>query len=194
METFEGDVEAFGLDSRKGDERLMIRFFKKAARDDEASQASGAMRFKEVECIQIMVPGDRDNIIIRPLGEGDKRRFGQQYADWQRTGQGESVNGTPLEMWGKLTLPQIEEFRYIGVRTLEQLAELRDDACMKLPGAVQLKQKAADFLALQREEAPLRKVQEELQSRDTQIAELQEQVRQLLAAQQAQPEARPAKR
>lgn len=172
METFEGDVEAFGLDSRKGDERLMLRFFKKAARDDAASAESGTMRFKEVEMIQIMVPGDRDNILIRPVGEGDKRRFGQQYADWQRTGQGEALSGTPLDLWGKLSLPQIEEFRYIGVRTIEQLAELNDNACMKLPGAVQLKQKAADFLKLQREEAPLRKVQEELESRDKQIAEL----------------------
>lgn len=179
METFEGDVEAFGLDSRKGDERLMIRFFKKAARDDEASAASGTMRFKEVECIQIMVPGDRDNILIRPLGEGDKRRFGKQYEDWKRTGDGETMSGTPLEMWGKLTLPQIEEFRYIGVRTLEQLAELNDNACMKLPGAVALKQKAADFIKLQREEAPLRKVQEELASRDRQIQELMDRLKKL---------------
>ena len=38
METYEGDPQDFTPgDSRKGDEHLAIRFFRKAARDDVAS-------------------------------------------------------------------------------------------------------------------------------------------------------------
>src|SRR5207344_2748742 len=100
----------------KGDEKLAIRFFRKAARDDVASAADGVMRFKEVDMIQIMVPGDRDNIVVRPAGPGDIRRFGKQYDDWKRNETSEQLSGTPLEMWGRLSLAQIEEYRYIGVR------------------------------------------------------------------------------
>lgn len=168
---FESDHHSFGLDSTKGDERLAVRFFKKAARDDLESEKQARMVFKEVDFVQIMVPGDRDNILIRPAGEGDKRRFAKQYEAFQR-GESEAVVGTPLELWGKLTLPQVEELRYIGVRTIEQLAELRDDAVMKMPGALDLKRRAAAFIELQREEAPLRKVQAELEQRDKTIADL----------------------
>lgn len=173
METYDGDPQDFAPgDNRKGDEHLAIRFFRKAARDDAASEAAGTMRFKEVDMIQIMVPGDRDNIIIRVAGAGDIRRFSKQYEDWKRNENAEQLNGTPLEMWGKLSLAQIEEYRYLGVRTIEQLAALADNVCMKLPGSQEMKRKAQAFIDLQKDEAPMRKVQVELEQRDSLIADL----------------------
>jgi bifunctional DNA-binding transcriptional regulator/antitoxin component of YhaV-PrlF toxin-antitoxin module len=186
METYEGDPQDFTPgDSRKGDEHLAIRFFRKAARDDVASAADGVMRFKEVDMIQIMVPGDRDNIIVRPAGAGDIRRFSKQYEDWKRNETSEQLNGTPLELWGKASLAQIEEYRYIGVRTIEQLGALSDAACMKLPGALEMKRKAQAFLEVQKDEAPLRKVQAELEQRDQVIAEMAARLNALEGAQQA---------
>lgn len=71
-----------------------------------------------------------------------------------------------------MSLAQIEEYRYFGVRTIDQMAELRDDVAMKIMGGVQLKQKAVAFMALAKEEAPMKKVQVELDKRDTEIATL----------------------
>lgn len=167
METFNEDVELFTKES-KGDDRLAVRFFVKPARDDEKSQAEGRMVFKDVEYVQIMVPGDRDNILIRPAGEGDKRRFGKQYDDWKRNNKEESLVGTPLDLWGRLSLSQIEEFRYIGVRTVEQLAELNDNAMLRMPGASELKRKAAAFVQAAKDEAPMRHLQAEIEKRDAQ--------------------------
>lgn len=181
METYEGDVELF-LKERKGDERLAVRFFRRAVRDDVRSLEDGVARFKEVEHIQIMVPGDRDNVIVRPAGEGDKRRFGQQYEDWKRNETSEQVIGTPLELWGRLTLSQVEEFRYIGVKSVEQLAELNDAACLRMPGAVELKRKAQAFTQAQADEAPMRKLQAELETRDEKIAAQDERIAQQDAA------------
>jgi hypothetical protein len=177
MDTYNEDVELFTKE-RKGDERLAVRFFRKAARDDVKSDAEGRMVFKDVEYIQIMVPGDRDNVIVRPAGEGDKRRFGQQYEDWKRNeGAEQMVIGTPLEMWGRLSVSQIEEFRYIGVRSVEQLAELNDGAMLKMPGAVEFKRKAQAFIQAQKDEAPMRKLQAELESRDQALAQQGQQIR-----------------
>jgi bifunctional DNA-binding transcriptional regulator/antitoxin component of YhaV-PrlF toxin-antitoxin module len=187
METFELDPQDFTPgDNRKGDEHLAIRFFRKAARDDVASAADGTMRVKEVEMIQIMVPGDRDNIIIRPAGPGDLRRFGKQYDDWKRNESSEQLSGTPLEMWGRLTLSQVEEYRYLGVRSVEQLAALADATCLKLPGSQDLKRKAAAYLEVQKDEAPLRKVQAELEQRDQLIAEMSQRLNALEAKPQPQ--------
>jgi hypothetical protein len=186
METFEHDPKDFTPgDSRKGDEHLAVRFFRKAARDDVASAAEGIMRFKEVDMIQIMVPGDRDNVIVRPAGAGDINRFGKQYEDWKRNSTSEQLNGTPLELWGKLSLAQVEEYRYIGVRTIEQLSQLSDSACMKMPGSLDLKRRAAEFISLQKDEAPLRKVQAELEARDATITSLTERLAAIEANQQA---------
>jgi hypothetical protein len=192
METYEGDPQDFSPgDNRKGDEHLAVRFFRKAARDDVASAEAGVMRFKELDMIQIMVPGDRDNVIVRPAGEGDIRRFSKQYEDWKRNATSEQLNGIPLEMWGKLSLAQIEEYRYIGVRSVEQLSQLADVACMKLPGALEMKRKAAAFLEVQKDEAPMRKVQAELEQRDQVIAEMAARLNALEGAQRVekQPQA-----
>ena len=173
--------DMFTLGTNKGDERLAIRFFKKAARDDDASAAEGRMVFKEATYIQIMVPGDRDNIIIRPAGEGDKRRFAQHYQAFLAGDSGEQVVGLPLEAWGQLNLAQIEEYRYMGVRTVEQMAVLNDAACSRLPGAQELKRKAQAFLDLTKSEAPMRKLETELEKRDNTISTMQAQMDEMAA-------------
>jgi hypothetical protein len=161
------------LKEAAGDDRLAVRFFKKAAHDAAESEVQKRVVFREVEMIQIMVPGDRDHIIVRPAGEGDKRRFVKHYEAWKRGDEGLAV-GTPLELWGKLNLAQIEEFRYIGVRTIEQLASLQDQACQKLPGAYELKRQATTFLQTLKDEAPMKRLQELKEQQDNEIAALRE--------------------
>jgi len=73
------------------------------------------------------------------------------------------------------------------VRTIEQLAQLSDASCMKLPGSLELKRKAAAFLEVQNDEAPLRKVQAELEQRDQVIAEMASRLNALEGAQRAEP-------
>lgn len=155
-----------------GDSKLAVRFFLKAKQDMDETQKEGRPIFKEVEYIHIMIPGDRKQTVVRPVAVADKTRFEKQYNHWKQTRQNDLVIGTPLEAWGILSLAQVEEFRYFGVRSIEQLADLRDDICGKLPQATQLKQKAQAFVAMLKEEAPMRKMQGELDKRDAQIEAL----------------------
>lgn len=157
---------------RAGDEKLAIRFFKKAKQNSEETLKQNRPIFEEVDYIQIVVPGDRTSTIVRPVSPADAVRFEKQYAHWKKTAEETMLQGTPLEAWGIMSLAQIEEYRYFGVRTIDQMAELRDDVAMKIMGGVQLKQKAVAFMALAKEEAPMKKVQVELDKRDTEIATL----------------------
>lgn len=168
VETADFDVQDF-VQPRKGDERLAVRFFTKAKQNAQKSEEAGRPIFEEVEYVNIMVPGDRNHIITRPVTIQDKARFSQQYEHWRKNANNEGVVGTPLEAWGILSLAQVEEFRYFGVRTVEDMAALRDDVCQKMPGAITLKQRAEAFLVAAREAEPVRRVQVELAKRDEQM-------------------------
>ena len=190
MEMLEYDHEGF-MKPRAGDEKLAIRFFKKASQDMEQTKDQGRPIFTEVEFIQIMIPGDKGTIIVRPIGIEDQQRFGKQYDDWVRSNKDskEVLVGTPLEAWNQMSLAQIEEFRYFGVRTVEHLATLRDDVMLKMPGAVSLKKKAQEFLDAAKEAAPLSKMQAELEKRDAELDVLKNALKQqgeMIAKLQAQ--------
>lgn len=156
---------------RAGDERLAVRFFRKAKQDPDKTAEAGRPIFVEFDYIHVMVPGDRDSAHVRPIRPNDLIRFKQQYDHWRTTQNNEAMIGTPLESLG-LSLAQVEEYRYFGIRTVEQMAELRDDLCQKLMGAINLKQKAQAYLQIIKDEAPLRKVQVELDKRDNEIETL----------------------
>lgn len=170
METADFNVHDFDAGNNAGDAKLSLRFFTKAKQDAELTQAEGRPIFKEVEYIQVMIPGDRNQINIHPVTNQDRARFTKQYEHWKQNKNNDTVVGTPLEAWNILTLSQIEEYRYFGIRTIEQMADLRDDVCGKITGATILKQKAQVFMAILKDEAPMKKVQVELDKRDNELA------------------------
>lgn len=182
MDTADFDVKSFAEGSRMGDEKLALRFFTKAKQDMDKTAEAGRPIFREIDYIHIMVPGDRNQAIIRPVAPADKIRFERQYEHWKKTQSNDVMIGTPLEAWNILSLSQIEEFRYFGVRSIEHMADLRDDVAQKITGALQLKQKAQAFIAIMKEEAPMKKVQSELDKRDKEIAALTASMAEMAAA------------
>lgn len=131
-----------------GDEKLFVVFYMGVLRNDVRSDEEGRPIFDDVECIRIMVPGDRNNIVDRPATQRDKQRFAKQYAMFKADVKEEDqVSGTRLTEWPYLTRGQCEEFRYLGLRTVEHLADARDDLCAKVPGLTTLKQNATAWLA-----------------------------------------------
>jgi hypothetical protein len=162
--------------NRGGDDKLAVRFFKKAKQNPEKTQTEGRPIFEEVDYIQIMVPGDRTSIIVRPVGPGDEARFRKQYEHWKATQNNDLVVGTPLEAWGILNMAQIEEFRYFGIRTVENMADLRDDVVGRIMGATTLKQKAKIFVEASKAEAPMKAMREALETRDTELSALKQAV------------------
>lgn len=175
MQTAEFDHNDFSKQNA-GDEKLAVRFFIKAKQDSDLSAEAKRPIFKEHEYISVMVPGDRHQMVVRPVTDYDKSRFSKQYEHWKKTQSNELVIGTPLEAWGVLNLAQVEEYRYFGIRSIEQMADLRDDICSKIMGAVSLKQRAQQFMALAKDEAPMKKFQAELDKRDNEIATLRQAV------------------
>lgn len=169
-----------------GDEKLIVKFEPYPLLDDAASRAEGRPRFVMTDFIRIMIPGDKDSVIHRPVREGDKVRFSKAYERF-RAGQSQ-ITGTPLSEWTKITRAQVEELAYFHIRTIEDLANVSDAQTHKFMGIHMLREDARRHLALLKEQAPLDKVQAELKQRDETISAMQAQIQLLMSERMGPPD------
>lgn len=158
-ETAEFDVEHF--ESREaGDKSVYVKFYIRPLRDEEASIEQGRPIYHDREYVEIRAPGNQNNVVMRPVTQMDKQRFRQAYQAF-KAGDLEQDFGTPLTEVPWVTRSQVEELAYLKVRTLEQLVNVGDDVCTRIPGLFQLKQKATAAIAQAEKTAPFLKVQAE---------------------------------
>ena len=170
----------------EADKRLLVHFYKDALQNNFKTKQEGRPIFDEFDFIKIMAPGSRDTIVARVVdGCGYTRRFPKQWAQYQ-AGQEQSVSGTPLKQVPWLTIGQIAEFNAVGCKTVEQLVGMPDNLSQKFMGHHQIKQRAQAFLEAAKEAAPLLRMQEELDKRDSQIAELRAMVEAMAASKKAE--------
>ena len=161
----------------KQDEMLLVKFYTKSVQDKARSEAEGRPIFKDVEYVDIRVPGSRDGA-ARPATFRDKQRFPRHYQAFkQRTELSEE--GTPLTEWGAISRSLAEELSFQNVKTVEQLAGMSDGLASQMRGGQSLKAKAQKFLDRMKREVSVEKLEAELADRDKVLDGLQEQIKAL---------------
>ena len=117
-------ADAPGLDEDRfsADTKLFVQFFRKPVLQPGLSEQEGRAIYKEVDYIKIMVPGDKLSVIERPVDSIDARRFADRYQKW-KAGQGNAIEGTPISSLPKMTPSKVEEYKFFGLHTVEQLAQ-----------------------------------------------------------------------
>ena len=191
--TYEIDVTQFEQSREyESDSKLFVVFYRGAVVDDVASQEAGRPVHKDVDFVKIVVPGQRDNVVAL-ADENYKARFPKQWAQYQANAE-QLGSGTPLTEVTWLTPAQIMDLKAMNVRTVEQLAAIPDSQSHAFMGFYGLKQRAEAYLEAAAGNAPLIKMQAELESRDATIAAQQQQITALAARLDAlaQPTAAPA--
>jgi hypothetical protein len=177
MDTYDGDPTIFTRQNA-GDESLFVVFYMGVIKNEGKTAEQGRAIFDDVECVRIIIPGDKNTVIDRPASAQDKQRFSKQYGMFkQGMSEEEQVSGTRLTDWPFLTRAQCEEFRYLGIKTVEQLAGVRDDIVSRVPGLTQLKQHAQVWLGKTQSAAEAAKTSKLIADQAAQIAALQEAVR-----------------
>jgi len=166
------------------DKKLLVKFFLKPRPDRKATLEQGRPVFRDVVHVDIKIPGSRNTGICRPATPKDKLRFADHYnAFTERTeAPGE---GTPLTEWPLITRSRCEEYAFIHIKTVEQLAGVSDTHIGKFMGGLAMKQKAIDWLEVAEDEAPMLKLKAEIAERDERILKLEKQMEQILANQTA---------
>jgi len=163
-----------------GDEKLLVIFHWDILKDDAASIEQGRPIYRDTEFVRIFVPGDKTNVIDRPVRLGDKTRFPKQYEVFKAGGGEEAqLDGTPLKDWPMVGRAQCAELNYFGIRTVEQLADLRDDVCGKVPGLTGLKQTAGVWLSRAKSTAEAAKIAKQLDEMKSTNESLQSTVKEL---------------
>lgn len=146
----------------EADKQLAVKFFLHPLEDETASLAAGRLICNDTQFIEIRVRGDRNMIQQRPARPDDKRRFRDA---WKAFEANEEVghNGTLLKEWPSVSRSMVEELKYLGFYTVEQLAAASDGVCAKVAGLQNFKQKAILFLEAAKGAAPIDQLMKKLE-------------------------------
>jgi|TARA_R110000782_G_scaffold6628_1_gene22765 hypothetical protein len=164
---------------------LHVQFYMHPLQDTLRTIEEGRPIFNDTPYVMIMVPGDKDSVVRRPVRVGvhpkdDNLRFAGEYQAFQAN-KDQPIEGTPLAEWPLMTASEIREMEYFGIRTVENLAGLADVKASQFMGMQDKKKKANEWLQNTKDGAPMLRLNAELAERDNKIEVMQQQLEELLA-------------
>ncbi len=162
-----------------GDEHLLVKFFTHPKLNATRTAAEGRPIYEEVPYLQVMQPGNKDSIVIRPATAVDKQRFPEHFRKYELREDTDGIEGTLLEEWPGVTRSIVEELKYLNIRTVEQLANVSDSNAQNVMGISLLKSKAAAYLEAAKDEATA----EALAAANERIDQLMERLEEMAAEQ-----------
>lgn len=158
------------------DTGIYPEFFIEAAPDNAATEQEGRPMFRDVEKVRVHIAGDQKTVHTAKVTDLHRQRWKAQYEAF-KAGQEAPINGTPLSEWPLLSVSRIKELQAQGIRTVEDLAELRDSALHSLGmGGRELQKQAQVFLDSAKDTAQATRLAKELSQRDDEIALLKSQL------------------
>lgn len=181
MDVLEYNHNDFNAQQAEQDKALLVKFFSTPLKNDEKSLTEGRPIFDDVDMIEIRVRGTKDNIVQRPVRPDDKQRF---RGAWQAHQEGEKAaqSGTPLSQWPAMSTSQVEEMKYLGFVTVEQIANANDNVVANTTGLQGLKNKAKAFIEFSKGAAPIEQMQEKLAASANETETLRRQLAETQAA------------
>jgi len=156
------------------DSKLFVRFFTKAVKNEAESLKQNRAIFEQHEFVNIKIPGDKNNDVVKDLAIEPYyiQRCPEHYARFKK-GM-EQIIGTPLNALPFLSEAQVEEYKAMNIRTVEQLAGMADVQAQTILGSIAHKQQAQKWLDAFKGAEQLRKdFEADKETQAAQIAELQ---------------------
>jgi hypothetical protein len=124
---------------------VFARFFNKPIQHAGLSKEKNRPIFKNVEYVEIVISGDKNNRPILKVNDSHRQRFEKEYGAFKR-GEDEVLQGTPIGEWNGISRTKAEELKSMGIKTIESLAELPDTYMKRLGfGGVELRKKALAY-------------------------------------------------
>lgn len=109
------------------------RFFMHQEQDPVASEREGRPIFREIEMVEIIMPGIAHlNKPAFKVTDEHRQRWPDHY-DRFKKGQQMSLDGTPIEQWPILTRGMVLELKALEIHTVEACATLTDHAIQRIP-------------------------------------------------------------
>jgi len=171
---------------------LLVEFYLEGVHQVAKSELEGRPIFEDVEHVRIIPIGDNKTVIARVASVADKQRFADEYAVFQK-GVGGAFAGTPLNQWPAMLPATIKLLNHFNVYTVDQLAELDDQAIGRIgPGTREWHEKARAFVLKAKGNAESERFAAENLALKDELARLSGMVKELSAQVQAKPSAKAA--
>ncbi len=162
------------------DGSIRPRFFMDPIQDELATAREGRPIFKNVERVEIFLPGNLGTVVVKNVDDGHRNRWSREY-ELFRKGMEQTAEGTPIEEWPVVNRAVVMELRSLGIQTIEEIATLSDVNCQKVMGLQGLRIKARVFLddaaamaLTEQQGAEIEKLRSESAAQTRQIEELKE--------------------
>lgn len=163
MPAFEHNYRDFQpTGNTEADKGLLVKFFFKPRLDKGKSKVEQRPIYRDVEYIDIKIPGNRSAGASRPATPEDKTRFNEHYRLFKERLDQDTVQGTPLLEWSPIGRSQAEELAFFHVKTVEQLATMSDTQVSKFMGLIGLREQAKLWLEKAGEEKKFFEIHNEL--------------------------------
>ncbi len=172
-------MSADGTTMQQADEKLLVRFYLQEELNEARTRESGMNKYDDVEFVEILIPGCRDNC-VRKASDQDKARFKRQY-DHFLISKGEGSQGTPLNQFPFISPSERKELEYFNIYTGEGLVNLADGYIDRIPIDVRpLISKVKAFMEVAKDSAASVRYASENENLKQKIEFLEEQMKQLL--------------
>jgi hypothetical protein len=168
------------------DSQLTVRFYSKSVEISYLTSQEGRPIFRDVDYIEIMTPGDKDNTVDTPAMEHHKKRFPLHWAHYKNNGGSNAQIGTPLEQWPLITQSQAAELKALKFFTVDSIAGASDDMISKIGLAggmspLAFREKAQLFLQVAKDFSFSSKQAEANKANEKRIADLEAKLAEVLA-------------
>lgn len=178
----------YGIAQYGDDTRLVVKFFMKSVLDQAQSRNSAMPIHKNIEYVEMHAPGERLNIVCRPVTDSDKFRFPVQWSQFINKRE-QRPEGTPVDLLFPNNPAVADNLRAHAVFTIQQLANLSasgiDTIGMGGQDWVNMAKKyianATDGIAFHKMQEELKKTNEEKAVLEYKVSKLQEQLDGLMA-------------
>lgn len=158
-------------------------FFMKAKQDKAQSREQGRPIFRDVEYIEVRIPGDSKTVFVAKVTDEHKQRWPEAYQAF-KNGQEVARTGTPLEQWPhpQLSVSKVAELKGLNIYSVEDLAGLNESFLDNIGmGARSLQQAAQAYLDAASGSAEANRIIHENEQLRSRVGDLERQVKELAA-------------
>jgi len=150
-------------------------------------------KHKKVEMLRIWKPGEKSWEYNTYPTLDHKKRFPVEYAAFLK---GDSrVIGTPIDSWSYLQIKQLDDLKYLGIESVEQIAAMTEEQVNYLgPEGGELRAQAIFFVAEKEQNSTELRLQKALAERDAKISELEKKLNSVLVGPDGEPISAPKKK
>jgi hypothetical protein len=161
--------------NQRVDNNVFAKFHKKWIRTGNVLD-NGMPEFVEKLYIQIRIKGSTDEV-DRPVDETDMMRFPREYAFFKNKEE-KSKQGTPLNQFAFLSVPELEKCENKGIFTVEDLAGITDEQAKDI-NLTNAKDLAIKFLEMAKNNLVIVKYEKEIKELKAENEKLRDEIKAL---------------